>query len=77
MSDMHHESFKNVTAGIQSIATSVALIGGGLWAFWRFVINANKVDLDIGVNFVRKQGNNWIMLACYERRRSLERMGGL
>jgi hypothetical protein len=60
---VHHEPFKNVAEGIQSIVTSVALVGGGLWAFWRFVINANKVDLDIGVNFVRKQGNNW-MIEC-------------
>lgn len=61
---MHYESFKNFTAAIQSIITSVALLGGGVWAYWRFVLNresAQKVDLDIDVSFVRKQGGNWII----------------
>jgi len=46
---VHYESFKNLTAAIQSIITSVALVGGGGWAYWRFVLNresAHKVDLD-------------------------------
>jgi hypothetical protein len=63
---VHYESFKNLTAGIQSIVTSVALIGGGIWAFFRFVVkreSAHKVDLDIDVTFVRKQRNNW-MIEC-------------
>ena len=61
---MHYESFKNLTAGIQSITTSLALVGGGGWAYWRFVLNresAHKVDLDADVNFVRKQGDNWVI----------------
>jgi hypothetical protein len=63
---VHYESFKNLAAAIQSIITSVALVGGGGWAYWRFILNresAHKVDLDIGVTFVRKQGNNW-MIEC-------------
>jgi len=50
---VHHESFKNLTAAIQSIVTPAALFGGGLWAFWRFVLNresAPKVDLDVHVD---------------------------
>ena len=61
---MHYESFKNLTAGIQSITTSLALVGGGVWAYWRFVLNresAHKVDLDADVTFVRKQGDNWVI----------------
>ena len=61
---MNYEPFKNVAEGIQSIITSVALIVGGIWALWRFVLNresAHKVDLDADVTFVRKQGDNWVI----------------
>jgi hypothetical protein len=61
---VHYESFKNFTASIQSIITSVALVGGGVWAYWRFVLNresAHKVDVDVDVTFVLKQGDNWII----------------
>jgi hypothetical protein len=63
---VHYESFKNFTASIQSIITSVALVGGGVWAYWRFVLNresAHKVDVDVEVTFVLKQGDNWIIEA--------------
>lgn len=61
---MNHEPFKNVAEGIQSIITSLALIGGGSWALWRFVLmreSATKVDLDIELSFVLKQGANWMV----------------
>ncbi len=61
---MNHEPFKNVAEGIQSIITSLALIGGGSWALWRFVLtreSATKVDLDVDLSFIRKQGANWIV----------------
>jgi hypothetical protein len=61
---VNHEPFKNVAEGIQSIITSVALIGGGIWALWRFVLHresATKVDLDIDLSFVLKQGASWIV----------------
>lgn len=61
---MHYESFKNFTASIQSIITSVALVGGGAWAYWRFVLNresAHKVDVDVDVTFVIKQAGNWMI----------------
>ena len=61
---MNHEAFKNIAAGIQSIFTSAALIGGGIWALWRFVLtreSATKVDLDVDLSFVFKQGTNWMV----------------
>jgi hypothetical protein len=61
---VNHKPFKNVAEGIQSIITSVALIGGGIWALWRFVRHresVTKVDLDIDLSFVIKQGANWIV----------------
>jgi hypothetical protein len=35
---VNHEPFKNVAEGIQAVVTSVALIAGGIWALWRFVL---------------------------------------
>lgn len=61
---VNHESFKNVAEGIQSIITSLALVTGGSWALWRFVLNresAPKIDLDIDLSFVRQQGDSWIV----------------
>jgi hypothetical protein len=61
---VNHEPFKNVAEGIQSIITSAALLGGGIWALWRFVLmreSATKVDLDIDLSFVVKQGANWML----------------
>jgi hypothetical protein len=61
---VHYESFKNFTASIQSIITSLALVGGGAWAYWRFVLNrqsAHKVDVEVDVTFVIKQGDHWVI----------------
>lgn len=61
---VHHEAFKNVAEGIQSIITSVALVIGGIWACWKFVLTRGatpKVDLDVDVSFVHKQGAKWII----------------
>jgi hypothetical protein len=33
---MHHEDFKNITSGIQSIALSLAVIVGGIWSLYTF-----------------------------------------
>ena len=49
---------------MESVITSLALIGGGSWALWRFVLtreSATKVDLDVDLSFIRKQGANWIV----------------
>ena len=42
----------------------MALIIGGIWAYLRFVRtreSAAKVDLDVDLSFIRKQGANWIV----------------
>jgi hypothetical protein len=63
-STMHYEEFKNLTAGIQSIATVIALGVGAYWTYGRFIRSregATKIDLDIDLSFVHKQGSNWIV----------------
>ena len=58
---MHYESFKNLTSGIQSIATVLALGVGAFWTYQRFIRSResrSKVDLDVELSFVVKQHNN-------------------
>jgi hypothetical protein len=42
---VNHEPFKNVAEGIQAVVTSVALIAGGIWALWRFVLTREGMPL--------------------------------
>ena len=61
---MHYEVFKNLTAGIASIATTVAIGVGGYWTYGRFIRSREaemKVDLNLDLYFVHKQGPNWIV----------------
>ena len=58
--------FKDIAAGISSCTTALAVILGGLWACWRFVLTREahpKVEFEVDVNFVRLQGDFWIVEA--------------
>jgi hypothetical protein len=57
---MNHEPFKNVAESIQSIITSVALIVGGIWAAWRFVLNREGkalIEPELDIVFVHTRLN--------------------
>jgi hypothetical protein len=61
---VNHEPFKNVAEGIQAIVTSVALIGGGIWALWRFVLTREGQPLiqpELDIVFLHKQNGRWIV----------------
>ena len=63
---MHYESFKNLTAGIQSIATVLALGVGAFWTYIRFIRTGesrSKVDIDADLLFIREQSGEWIVEA--------------
>lgn len=58
--------FKDLAAGISSCTTALAVVGGGLWALWRFVLTRGahpKIEFEVDVNFVRLQGDFWIVEA--------------
>lgn len=60
---MMPEELKNLFEAIQSIATTLALIIGGFWAYTKFVRQregAPKIRFDIDITFVSKIGDNWI-----------------
>jgi hypothetical protein len=61
---VNHEPFKNVAEGISSIVTATALISGGIWACWRFVITREGKPLiqpELDIVFVHKQNDRWIV----------------
>ena len=58
--------FKDLAAGISSGATALAVILGSGWAFLRFVLQREahpKIEFEADVNFVRLQGDFWIVEA--------------
>jgi hypothetical protein len=61
---LNHEPFKNLAEGIQSIVTSVALIVGGIWAGWRFVLTREGkalIEPELDIIFVQQQNGRWII----------------
>jgi hypothetical protein len=61
---LNHEPFKNVAEGIQSIITSAALIIGGVWAAWRFVLTREGkalIEPELDIVFVHQQNGRWIV----------------
>jgi hypothetical protein len=58
------ETVKNYAETAGSIATTAALIIGGIWAyrnFFQFREGEPKIDLSIEVDFIRKHGARWIV----------------
>ena len=57
------ESFKNLTAGINSILSSGAIIVGGYWAYSKFIRTREgspKITFWVELDFVSRHGNFWI-----------------
>jgi len=60
----HYETFKNLAAGVSSIATTLALAVGGWWTYQRFIRSresTTRIDLDVDLAFVHRQHDNWIV----------------
>ena len=58
--------FKELAAGISSCATALAVLLGSGWVFVRFVLTREahpKIQFNVDVNFVRLQGDFWIVEA--------------
>jgi hypothetical protein len=58
------EGFKNFTSGISSLATTIGLIVGGVWTYRKFIDfreAAPKIEFNVDLSFIRKQGGCWII----------------
>ena len=61
---MTYEEFRNLTAGLQSIATTLAIIVGGAWAVRRFIIEREAhphVEFTADITFIERRVDWWIV----------------
>jgi hypothetical protein len=60
---MSYEDFKNLTSGVNSIVSSVAILVGASWAYFKFVRTregAPKIAFWVELDFIQRQGGLWI-----------------
>jgi hypothetical protein len=56
--------FKDVAKGISAILSTLAIIGGAAWAYWKFVIQKERerrAEFDLTGDFVGKQNGKWVI----------------
>ena len=59
-----HEKFKDYAAGLQSIATILAIFVGAIWTYQRFFqfrTGKSKINLALEVVFVRRHSSQWVI----------------
>ncbi len=61
---MEISEFKDLAAAIADIATAVAIILGGMWAYWKFSIQREReprAEFDLAAEFVGQQDGKWLI----------------
>ncbi len=61
---MDHEAFKDISQGISSIFSTIAITIGAVWALWKFVLQKERTpraEFDISAEFLGKQNGKWII----------------
>jgi hypothetical protein len=56
--------FKDLAEAISAVVTSLAVLVGGGWAYWRFVIQREReprAEFDLSAEFVGQQHGSWIL----------------
>ena len=58
------EEFKNLSAGLQSVATAISFIIGGIWVYQRYIRQQERypnLNFTADINVIGKQGEYWIV----------------
>lgn len=58
---MESVTLKTLAETIQAFVTSLGIVLGGVWAFWKFIIQRrhhSKIEFDVNINFLGHQDNN-------------------
>ena len=58
------DNLKNIFDAIQAITTSLAIIIGGIWTYFRFIRHresCSKVSFDVDVRYIKKINKAWIV----------------
>src|SRR5688500_17146592 len=59
-----HEQLKNLMAALQSLATVVSFIVGGIWVYRRYIRQQEKypnIEFSADINFIGEQADWWIV----------------
>ena len=70
---MSYQEFEQLASGLSSLATMLAFIVGGLWAYKRFVRTREawpKIEFSVDIALIKKQGGFWVVeaIACIENK---------
>lgn len=58
------DNFKDAAAAIADIVSAVAIILGGIWAYWKFAVQREReprAEFDLSAEFVGKQDGKWLI----------------
>jgi hypothetical protein len=58
------DSFKNLAEAIYAVVSTLAIIIGGSWAYWKFVIQkerAPRAEFDLTAEFIGRQDGKWLL----------------
>lgn len=61
---MNLSDFKDFAEGISALVSSAAILTGGAWAYWKFVLHREKeprAQFDLDVSFVGLQDGKWLI----------------
>src|SRR5258707_5612667 len=57
-------NFKDLAQGVSAIISSLAILVGGLWAYWKFVIQKERqprAEFDVTAEFLGVQDGKWLL----------------
>jgi hypothetical protein len=66
---MRLESFKNLAEAIHAVVSTLAIIIGGSWANWKFVIQKEReprAEFDLTAEFIGRQDGKWPTVGCHD-----------
>jgi len=58
------EEFKNLVDAIYAIVSTLAIVIGGSWAYWKFVIQKEReprAEFDLMAEFIGRQDGKWLL----------------
>jgi len=56
--------FKDIAQGVSAIASTLAIMLGGAWAYWKFSVQREReprAEFDLTAEFVGKQDDKWLI----------------
>ena len=61
---MNVSDFKDIAQGVSAVLTASAILFGGIWAYWKFVLQREReprAEFDLAAEFVGRQDGKWLL----------------